>query len=819
MAKKVLKFGGTSVGSAKNISKVIKIVKEESASENIAVVVSAVGGITDKLLIAADKAINKDHSYKEDFEALRSKHIEVIDGLLTREVHEITTDIVLNHLSRLEKLLDGVYLINELSPRTTDKLLSFGELISSLIIYEAMKSKGVNVQLKNSQNLIVTDSNFTNAAVNFEETNANITTYFESNKKMVTILPGFISKSENDEITTLGRGGSDYTAAILAAALNASVLQIWTDVSGMFTTNPKMVKNAKPINKLSYLEAIELSHFGAKVLYPPTVQPVLRKDIPLLIKNTLAPKDPGTLITKIVENGHQSPIKGISNINDVSLLTLQGNGMVGIPGFSKRLFETLAHSKINVIIITQASSEHSICIGIADRDAPLAKAVIDKEFENEISLFKIDPLGIESHLSIVAVIGDKMKSHQGISGKMFSTLGKNNVNIRAIAQGASERNITAVISESDVKKALNCLHEQFFEEETKQVNLFIAGVGNVGKSLIEQIKQQKKYIKSTLKIKLKVIALSNSRTMVFDENGLDLEDWESVLKKGQPTEPMAFFEATKNLNLRNSIFIDITANEAIANTYSHYLKQSISVVACNKIACSSTVDNYKELKQLSHKYNVPFLFETNVGAGLPVIDTLKHLINSGDKVHTVNAVLSGSLNFIFNNFNKNTTFHDVVKQAQAEGFTEPDPRIDLSGVDVARKLLILARESGEMLEMDAIENDPFLPKECMEAASVELFYETLKTNEAVFQKLFSLAESNQCKLKYVAAFKDGKSKVGLQEIPVGHPFYNLEGKDNIVMFYTNRYTDQPMIIKGAGAGAEVTASGLFADIIRISNTN
>jgi aspartokinase/homoserine dehydrogenase 1 len=402
---------------------------------------------------------------------------------------------------------------------------------------------------------------------------------------------------------------------------------------------------------------------------------------------------------------------------------------------------------------------------------------------------------------------------------MFSTLGKNNVNIRAIAQGASERNITAVISESDVKKALNCLHEQFFEEETKQVNLFIAGVGNVGKSLIEQIKQQKKYIKSTLKIKLKVIALSNSRTMVFDENGLDLEDWESVLKKGQPTEPMAFFEATKNLNLRNSIFIDITANEAIANTYSHYLKQSISVVACNKIACSSTVDNYKELKQLSHKYNVPFLFETNVGAGLPVIDTLKHLINSGDKVHTVNAVLSGSLNFIFNNFNKNTTFHDVVKQAQAEGFTEPDPRIDLSGVDVARKLLILARESGEMLEMDAIENDPFLPKECMEAASVELFYETLKTNEAVFQKLFSLAESNQCKLKYVAAFKDGKSKVGLQEIPVGHPFYNLEGKDNIVMFYTNRYTDQPMIIKGAGAGSEVTASGLFADIIRISNTN
>jgi len=816
---KVLKFGGTSVGSSKNISKVIKIVKEESASENIAVVVSAVGGITDKLLAAADKAINKDQSYKENFEALRLKHIEVIDGLLSGEVHESTTDIVLEHLSRLEKLLDGVYLINELSPKTTDKLLSFGELISSLIIYEAMKSKGLNVQFKNSQNLIVTDSNFTNAAVNFEETNSNITTYFESNQKMVTILPGFISKSEQDEITTLGRGGSDYTAAIIAAALNVNVLQIWTDVSGMFTSNPKMVKHAKPIAKLSYLEAIELSHFGAKVLYPPTVQPVLRKNIPLLIKNTLVPEDAGTLITKVVENGSEFPIKGISNINNVSLLTLQGNGMVGIPGFSKRLFETLAHSKINVIIITQASSEHSICIGVSDSDAFAAKAVIDKEFENEISLFKIDPLVIESNLSIVAVVGDKMKSHQGISGKMFSTLGKNNVNVRVIAQGASERNISAVISKSDVKKALNCLHEQFFEEQTKQVNLFIAGVGNVGKSLINQINQQKKYIKSTLKIKIKVIALSNSKTMVFDENGLDVSNWEGLLKNGQPTEPMAFFESAKQLNLRNSIFIDITANEAIANTYAHYLKQSIAVVACNKIACSSAIENYKELKQLSHKYNVPFLFETNVGAGLPVIDTLKNLIMSGDKVNTINAVLSGSLNFIFNNFNKNNTFHYVVKQAQEEGYTEPDPRIDLSGVDVARKLLILARESGEMLEMNDIQNETFLPKECMEAISVDAFYETLKTHEALFQKLFANAEKNNCQLKYVAEFKDGASKVGLKEIPVGHPFYNLEGKDNIVMFYTNRYSDQPMIIKGAGAGSEVTASGLFADIIRISNTN
>lgn len=813
---KVLKFGGTSVGSAKNIQKVIEIVKNESLSENVTVVVSAIGGITDKLLAAADKAIEKNKNYKDDFESLRLKHVEVIDGLLSGESHETTLDIVLNHLSKLEKILDGIYLINELSPKTTDKLLSFGELLSSLIIYETMKLHDLNIQLKNSQNLIVTDSNFTNAAVNFGETNENIVTYYDSNDKIITILPGFISKSELGEITTLGRGGSDYTAAIIAAAMNASVLQIWTDVSGMFTSNPKIVKNSKPIKKLSYLEAIELSHFGAKVLYPPTVLPVLSKHIPLLIKNTLAPEDQGTLITHVVENRNPNPIKGISNINSVALLTLQGNGMVGIPGFSKRLFETLAREKINVIIATQASSEHSICVGITDKESTLAKYVIDKEFENEISLFKIDPLVVETNLSIIAIVGDQMKSHQGISGKMFSTLGRNNINIRAIAQGASERNISAIIAESDVEKALNCLHERFFESETKQINLFISGVGNVGKSLINQIEQQKKYIKSTLNVKLKVIGLSNSKKMVLDKTGINLNDWESVLNNGKKSGPIDFFEATKSLNLRNSIFVDITASDMVASSYALYLKQSIAVVACNKIACSSKIENYLELKQLSHKYNVPFLFETNVGAGLPVIDTLKHLINSGDKINTVHAVLSGSLNYIFNNFNKSTTFHDVVKQAQIEGYTEPDPRIDLSGVDVARKLLILARESGEMIDMNGIENEAFLPEECMTANSVEAFYETLKSKEVHFQKFFTSAESNQCQLKYVSEYKDGVAKVGLKEIPEGHPFYNLEGKDNIVMFYTNRYKDQPMIIKGAGAGSEVTASGLFADIIRIS---
>ena len=814
---KVLKFGGTSVGSSENINKVIQIVSHASENESVVVVVSAVGGITDKLMNASSKAISKDLDYKSDFNKLKKQHIDVIEGLLSGDSLENTKDIILEKLLELEKLLDGIYLINELSPQTTDKLLSFGELMSSLIIFEAMQQKGLNIQLKNSQNLIVTDSNFTNAAVQFEETNANITTYFEHNDKLITILPGFISKSEDGEITTLGRGGSDYTAAIVASALDAKFLEIWTDVSGMYTTNPKLVKQAKPIRKLSYFEAIELSHFGAKVLYPPTVLPVLSKNIPILIKNTMAPEEDGTLITKDVENGSSNPIKGISNVNGISLLTLQGNGMVGIPGFSKRLFETLAHEKINVIITTQASSEHSICVGVADRDAKLAKLVLDKEFENEISLLKIDPLVLEQHLSIVAVIGDRMKNHQGISGNMFSTLGKNNVNIRAIAQGASERNITAVIADKDVKKALNCLHESFFEVETKQLNLFVMGVGNVGSTLLSQIEKQASYIQNTLKLKINIVGLSNSKLMAFDDSGIDLSQWQETLANGEKTDLIEFFEKAKALNLRNSMFVDITANAAVAGTYEYYLKQSIAVIACNKIACSSNYEQYQNLKNLSRKYKAPFLFETNVGAGLPVIDTLNHLIASGDRIRSIHAVLSGSLNFIFNNFNESTTFYEVVKQAQKEGYTEPDPRIDLSGKDVARKLLILARESGYKLGMSDILNDGFLPEGALESSSVNDFYTLIKSKDEEFKTLLNSANNNDAKLKYVASFIDGKANVGLQEVQAGHPFYNLEGKDNIVMFYTDRYTDQPLIIKGAGAGSEVTASGLFADIIRASN--
>ena len=813
---KVLKFGGTSVANSENIKRVLTIVTEKAKNEKLVVVVSALSKVTDLLQLASQKAASNDESYKEIVTEIEKKHLDTLKELIP--VSEQSS--LLSHLKRivnhLETLLDGCFLLGELSPRTEDTILGFGELLSSYIIAEALKQQLKNSGYADSRELIKTNANFGKAAVDFEATNQLVADFFASNENQVVVLPGFIASTADKIPTTLGRGGSDYTAAIVAAALNATELEIWTDVNGMFTANPKIVKQAQPIATISYQEAMELSHFGAKVLYPPTIQPVLRKNIPILIKNTFEPEAVGTYISNDVVS-QTNPVKGISHIDNIALLTLEGPGMVGVSGSSKRLFEVLSQENINVIFITQASSEHSICIGILNSDAEIAEIAINKAFEIEIAQNKIDPCIVENNLCIIALVGENMKNHQGLSGRMFSTLGKNNVNIRAIAQGASERNISAVINERDVKKALNTLHENFFEENTKQLNLFVMGVGNVGEKFIEQIHQQKKFLKENLKINLRVVALSNSRKMHFDEDGISLKDWQTVLNNGETANQELFIAKVKELNLRNSIFVDITANESVSKTYEQYLKQSVGVVTCNKIACSSAYDNYKHLKNLSRQYNAPFLFETNVGAGLPIIDTVKNLIASGDKVNKIQAVLSGSLNFIFNNFDENHSFHDVVKEAGVQGFTEPDPKIDLSGIDVARKILILIRESGYQMDIEAIANESFMPAECLATTSNEAFFASLQKHANHFDALYNEAKNKESRLKYVAQFENGKASVGLQFIPKDHPFYNLEGKDNIVLFYTDRYVDQPLLIKGAGAGAAVTASGIFADVIRIGN--
>lgn len=812
---KVLKFGGTSVANAGNITKVRDIVSGTSDQRQI-VVVSAFGGVTDLLLRTADQAAAQDEAYRSVLSEIEQRHLETIRQLIPIQGQSAILSKVKSDLNTLETLLEGAYLIGEITPKLSDKIVSYGELLSSFIISEFFRHSALDAVFKDSRDLIVTNSAYGKAAVHSGPTQARCLEYYEGTTHRITVMPGFIAASEDGNSTTLGRGGSDYTAAIVAAALEAEILEIWTDVSGMYTADPRMVKQAKAIPHISYEEAMELSHFGAKVLYPPTIQPVLSKGISIKIKNTFDPKNEGTLITKN-QNPLGQTVRGISHIDNIALLSLEGPGMVGIAGISKRFFEVLSQAEISVILITQASSEHSICVGIAQSDLKKAVSFVNDAFAYEMEREQIKPVIAEAGLAIIALVGDRMKSHQGLSGKMFSTLGKNNVNILAIAQGASERNISAVIRKDDVKKALNALHERFFEEQVKQLNLFVMGVGNVGSRLLHQLEHQRKYLKDNLRLNVRVIGISNSRKMVFGEDGIALKDWRQTLENGEKADPDIFFNRIRELNYRNSVFVDNTASADIAATYSHYLDHSISVVTCNKIACSSDYASYRKLKDLAREYGAPFLFETNVGAGLPIIDTLKHLIASGDTILKIQAVLSGSLNFIFNHFNDTVTFRKVVEQAQDQGYTEPDPKIDLSGIDVMRKILILARESGYKMEIGDIENRSFLPVESLDTKGNDAFFASLDKHEADFQELYGKAKSSGTKLKYVAQFEKGKADVGLQMIPKDHDFYNLEGSDNIVLFYTERYPDHPMIIKGAGAGADVTASGIFADIVRIGS--
>ncbi len=812
---KVLKFGGTSVAQSENIKKVIRIVSAQQQA--VVVVVSALGGVTDLLLDAAQMAASGDQQYVDKINLVHHRHQQCIDELLSDELKKDMCEILADAMTEIGDICKGLSMLGELTPRIKDRIAGFGEWLSSQIITAAFQSQGHAGIWVDATKLIVTNSNYSSASVNFDITNNNIAGYFHNNKNTLFITPGFIAADGMGIPTTLGRGGSDYTAAIYAAALDAECLEIWTDVSGMMTADPRLCQHVKIIPHISYQEAMELSHFGAKVIYPPTIQPVMIKEIPVWIKNTFAPEDYGTCIASSKRTGlHENNIiTGISSMSNITLVTLEGSGMVGIPGFSKRLFEALSNEKINVILITQSSSEHSITVAINAADAQKANQAVHLAFQNEMALHVVDPLIVENGLSIVALVGENMQRHTGVSGRMFSAMGRNGINIRAIAQGSSEKNISAVIGTPDVRKTINVLHEEFFQTSYKQVNVFIAGTGNVAGKLLSQLAQQQSFLQDKMRLQLRVAGIINSRKMLIDESGVDLDAWSELLNKGTSASLPDFIDRINSMNLRNSIFVDVTAHEPVAASYDRLLEKSIAVVACNKIAASSAYQNYQRLKGLAREYNAQFLFETNVGAGLPIIGTINDLIHSGDTIHRIEAVLSGTLNFVFNHYDGSRKFAAVVRQAQEEGYTEPDPRLDLGGTDVMRKIMILAREAGQVMEMEDIANQTFMPAACMRG-TVDDFYVAMENHEDHFRQLFESAHSQGKKLKFVATYHEGKASVGLQPIHPQHDLFHLYGKDNVVLFYTDRYRDQPLVVKGAGAGAEVTASGVFADIIRAS---
>jgi aspartokinase/homoserine dehydrogenase 1 len=813
----ILKFGGTSVGNSERIEAVASILKKRfGKSGNVIVVVSAFAGVTDDLIKISKAAAASEKSYKSMLSSLEAKHLTVVKSLIRGKQEATVSTSVKLMLNELQDVLHGVYLVKELSLRTLDFIMSFGERLSAFIISSYLNATGLKSDFIDTRNFITTDDSFGNAKVDFDITNKKIKKEFR-NFTNIKIATGFIASTINNETTTLGRGGSDFTASIFASALSVQEIEIWTDVDGVLTADPRKVRNAFSIKKLSYEEAMELSHFGAKVIYPPTMQPALSKNIPLRIKNTFNPDFEGTLISKKSDTNNYL-IKGISSIDNIALISINGSGMVGVPGTAQRIFGALALKNISVILITQASSEHSLCIAVLPQFAQGAKKAIEHEFRFEIKDGLINEPDVENLKSIIAIVGENMRKTPGISGKIFNSLGRNGINIAAIAQGSSERNISVVISKQDESKALNALHDAFFLSPTKSVNLFLIGPGKVGTTLLNQITRQENYLTKEYGLKLRITGIANSKKMLFDPNGINNSSWKEKLSASEVKMDLAgFISEMVRMNLSNTIFIDCTANRNVVQKYEEIFKSNISIVTPNKIANSSDMDEYKRLKDIAFTHNVKFAYETNVGAGLPIIGTLKDLVSSGDKILKLEGILSGTLSFIFNSFTKNKKFSDVVKEAREKGYTEPDPRDDLKGTDVARKLLILAREIGIEMELDQVKVQNIVPEKLRTIKSADEFLEKLKDFDAYFEEKRNSAEKKNMKLRYIAELTNSKTKISLTEINREHPFYFLDGSDNILSVRTVNCGSRPIVIKGPGAGIEVTAAGVFADIIRISN--
>lgn len=813
---KVLKFGGTSVGSVESILSLKQIVLKEAEEQPVVVVVSALGGITDKLINTSKLAIAGDERYRDEFEAIVDRHHKMIDTIITdpksREQLFNTVDAL---LEQLRSIYFGVFLIHDLSEKTQDAIVSYGERLSSNIVATLIKG----AKWFDSRDFIKTERKQGKHVLDAELTNKLVKQTF-ADLPRISLVPGFISKDKTTgEVTNLGRGGSDYTAAIIAAALDADVLEIWTDVDGFMTADPRVIKSAYTINELSFIEAMELCNFGAKVIYPPTIYPVCVKNIPIKVKNTFNPEHPGTLIKQDIIDDNK-PIKGISSIKGTALITVTGLSMVGVIGVNRRIFTTLAQNGISVFMVSQASSENSTSIGVKEDEADRAAEVLNQEFEKEISTGAMYPMIIEKGLATVAIVGQNMKHTPGIAGKLFGTLGRSGISIIACAQGASETNISFVVQEEYLRKSLNVIHDSFFLSEYKVLNLFLCGVGTVGAKLIEQIRSQYDKLMVESGLKLNVVGIASSRNAIFDREGIDLSNYMEALKNSEPSDSKKLLESIINMNIFNAVFVDCTASKDVAALYQSLLEHNVSVIAANKIAASSDYENYQKLKRTALSRGVKYRFETNVGAGLPIIGTINDLKNSGDKILKIEAVLSGTLNYIFNALAADVPFSKTIQQAKELGYAEPDPRIDLSGMDVVRKLVILTREAGYRVEQDDVEKNLFVPSEYFDG-SVDDFWNTISNLDAEFEEKRKVLEASNKRWRFVAKMEaDGdnvKTSVGLQEISLNHPFYELEGSNNIVTLTTERYKEYPMLIQGYGAGASVTAAGVFANIMSIAN--